>query len=262
MKRSLICYLPFLGRFIKNLNNDIGSASLPGGMAKTVARTHSRLIVLGRNLQTDQVLRGKPTIIVANHPNQADFFPLLAALPPRQNTFLVAFNEIMGLVPNLDKHLIPVYIKHKKPFSKRARVMQKFLETLHPSPNYSPDEAHQKNIQSIKTGSRCLEKGGLVAIFPGARSEGRKWKSGLGYLLKQVKRKDVFLVKVYIEGTSYLDYLRLLPVAGKFLPNIRIHFAQPDNINRIVNLDLEPREIVSKLECSYFDWVINLASAR
>lgn len=253
MKNIFSCF-PVVGRFIKNLDQDIKRFGLQTGMAKTLSRSHSKLLISGQDKATYRILQKKPVVVIANHPNQSDVFSLLASLPPRKDAFIVAINEIKGLVPHLDRFLIPVFIKHQRPFSFKERTLNRLLSFFYPTPRLSPQKAHQKNILSIKKSSRTVEKGGLVAFFPGIREANGHWKPGLGYLLKNLNRKDVYIVRVYIKGTSYFDYLRFFPLLGKFLPTMEVYFSKPKLVYRTINLNMNAREIVAGLEDQYSNW--------
>ena len=253
--KNIINFFPVVGRFIKNLDQDIKRFGLQRGMAKTLSRSHSKLLISGQKGATYRILQKEPVVIIANHPNQSDVFSLLASLPSRKDAFMVAINEIKGLVPHLDRFLIPVFINHQQPFSFREKTLDRLLSFFYPKPYLSPQKAHQKNILSIEKSSRMVEKGGLVAIFPGIREVDDHWRPGLGYLLKNLNRKDVYIVRVYIKGTSYFDYLRFFPLLGKFLPTMKVYFSKPKLVYGTVNLNLNAREIVARLEDQYSNWV-------
>lgn len=91
-------------------------------------------------------------------------------------------------------------------------------------------------------------------MFPGRRAVDNRWFSGIGYLLKGAKTdKKIYVVMAYIQGTSDLDYLRIIPGLSKFLPEIKVTFNYPQEVNDI--LDKNPKEITSILEEEYNDWI-------
>jgi hypothetical protein len=125
---------------------------------------------------------------------------------------------------------------------------------LHPTPVYDPDEEHAKNINSIDLAIKKVKDGGLVIIFPGRRSRDGHWFSGVGHLIKGLGRNsNAHIIKVYVEGTSNADYLRMLPLLGKFLPTITIHYSLSTPVSSFFEDD--GKKIAAKLETKYNQWV-------
>jgi 1-acyl-sn-glycerol-3-phosphate acyltransferase len=254
--QGLIKRLPFIRNFLKKLDEHIEKHGIQEGMSNLISWTNTRIIAEGLTPQLKRILESEPAIVVANHDFQAEVLVLLASLPSRKNTYLIANDEFLGVFPHLDQHIIPVHIKHRAPKNKKEVLLLKLLNYFHPSPRLNESQAHQQNIQSIKTASIKVDAGNLVIIFPEARGIEGKWKPGIGYLLNGVtaKRKSYF-IQAYIQGTLFLDYLRLIPFVGKILPSYKISFAQPLNIKDIVEKNAEPKRIVSLLEDQYKTWV-------
>lgn len=246
--------LPIIGPFLRNLDTDVKTVGLQKAMMRIVLRSKTNLIIHGKEGITEEILKKKPVIIVANHPYDSEEVALIAALPSRRNTYLIVSSHFLGVSSGLDKHLIPVYIWHHVTDGKPKKFFGKLLHTLHPTPIYSPEEEHRRNKQSIESATQLVKKGGVVIIFPGRRSTNGHWFSGVGHLIRGLgKNTDAYIVKTYIQGTSDMDYLRMLPNVGKFMRPIRITFAKPTKAATIFVND--GKKIASQLELEYNQWV-------
>ena len=240
--------------FLKKLDEHIKIHGLQKGMLNLIKWTKTPLTVEGLTPELKRVLKEEAAVVVANHPFQAEVFALLASLPPRKNAFLIATHEFYGIFPHLDQHLIPVYVKHHSPPTKKEQFFLKLLYFFHPSEILTADQAHQKNILSIDTASQKVRDGSLVIIFPEVRRT-EKWQAGVGYLLKNIKgNKKVYFVQAHIEGTTGKDYLRLIPFVKRFLPAFKIFFAKPLKINDIVNKTDDAKKTAAFLAERYYNW--------
>ncbi|HVZ12622.1 MAG TPA: hypothetical protein VG965_06355 [Patescibacteria group bacterium] len=248
---------PVIRPIVQSINSDIDKFGLHGAMSKKVKKSGARFLTYGIDEEVHKILKDEPVLIVANHAHEIDILAILASLPSRPDTSIVISSRFMNLAPNADKHLIPVYIEHHID-KKTEKIKEKFFRRLQPIHVYNEHEEHLKNIQSIALASKKLSRGGLVIIFPNPnKNPFTKWYSGVGHLLKGVKSKrKVYVIKVYISGTSNLDYFRLIPHASRLLKPIKVAFAKPIAINPI--LVKHPKEIKSFLEKKYNAWLKKL----
>lgn len=246
--------LPIVGKFINTLNYDINKYGWQNAARRIIKYTNTRLEIIGLNPKLHEILAKKGVVIVANHPFEAETITLIASLPSRKDAFLIVNTMFTGLGNSIDKHLIPVYIRHHKNHKAKKRLLKKIMDTFHPQAEYSPDVEHKKNIININKASQIVRKGGLVIIYPGRRSTDGKWFDGVGYLIKGVgKVKNTYIVQVYSEGTSNWDYLRLHPFMGKILPKVKIYFSQAFPLDKFISVDA--KEIKNKLENNYIKWL-------
>ncbi len=204
--------------------------------------------------RTEHILKTKPTIIVAsNHISEFDPVFLLAALPHREDFFLVADVTYTRVSKNFDKHIIPVYIKNntRKETGRRvSRIKTRLFKTLHPIAHYDVHKEHALNVKSIKTASERVDKGNLVTIFPGNKE---KWYSGVGYLIKDVKnKKDSYVVMAKIEGATNFDTLRLIPILGQYLRKVRVTLSSPIALSEFEHED--GKKIAQYVEQKYKKW--------
>ncbi|OIO13036.1 hypothetical protein COV53_00670 [Candidatus Gottesmanbacteria bacterium CG11_big_fil_rev_8_21_14_0_20_37_11] len=251
---SNIHKLPIIGKFIKTLDRDIKKYGWQDAARRIIKYTNTSLEIIGKYPKLDIILAEKGVIIVANHPFEAETIALIASLPTRKDTYLMVNAMFTGLGNSIDKHLIPVYIRHHKNPKIKKRLLKKIMDTFHPQKEYSPDIEHKKNIININKASQIVRKGGLVIIYPGRRSTDGKWFDGVGYFIKGVgKSKNTYIVQVYSEGTSNWDYLRLHPLLGKILPKVKIYFSRELPINKFISENA--KEIKNKLEDNYCKWL-------
>lgn len=252
--QSQLTRFPIIKPFVKAINQDVGKFGLQGAMSNAVTRSGTNLIVKGLTTEVRDILKNKATVVVSNHPHEVDIVALFAALPKREDVSLIISSRFMNLAPKTHKYLIPVYIEHHTDKSQSDQLIETFFKKFHPVKTYSPEEEHKKNIESIKKASEKVSKGGLVVIFPSpSKITGNKWYTGVGYLLKGTHRKKpTYVVKAHIEGTSNMDYLRLLPYAARVLTPIHVTFDQPMEVSRLLKQD--PKEITSHLEKKYNSW--------
>ncbi|MGI5826404.1 MAG: hypothetical protein ACOX50_03250 [Patescibacteria group bacterium] len=246
--------LLFIKNYLKNLDEHLKRDGLQNGMLNLIKWTKTPLAIEGLSAQLSQILKEEAVVVVANHPFQAEVFALLAALPPRKNAFLIATDEFYGILPHLDQHLIPVYVKHHSSPTKKEQMFLKLLHFFYPSKILPIDQAHKKNILRIDEASQKVNRGGLVIIFPEVRRR-EKWQAGVGYLLKNIKsNKKTYFVQAYIEGTTPKDYFRLIPLVSRFLPPFKITFAKPLEVNDIVNKTDDGKKTAALLAEQYYTW--------
>lgn len=249
--------LPIIGRFIQTFDEEVKKSGWQQAARCVVQRTNTKLSIHGINPGLKKILRHKGVILVVNHPSEAEILALIAALPPRQDVYLIANAMLVGICPSVDKHLIPVYIWNNRNTKDKRAFIWTLLHSLYPQKKYSPEQEHEKNILSIKIASEKVRSGAMVIIFPGKKYPSGHWFDGVGYLVSGVGgRKETYIIKVYSEGTSSWDYIRLLPFIGKILPAVKISFSTPSPIKRYILND--PKRITRKLEQEYDIWEDNI----
>jgi len=241
---------------INSLNKNISEIGVVMAMKKFMKRCNTKIVVKS-NEKIDKVLEKFSGVIVANHPAEADVLAILSAIKNRKDVFLIINSQLMELIPELDNHLIPVYISNKITENWMGRIKLWFLAKAKKLDNYSKEEEHQKNIASISMAIEKINKGGLVIIFPSGGDEKHGWLNGIGHLIHGIENKEKsFVIRAHIEGTSNWDYLRLLPLVGKFLPKFKISFANPLRIDKI-KMDC-PKKTTTELENNYWNWIFSV----
>ncbi len=239
--------------FLKKVHSRIKKYGLSPAF-KSIADQFSRGFIINASSQTKDSLKKDPVILICNHPSQAEVFLTLGSLPSRQNVFLISIHNILGLVPALDKHLIPVYISHRLNSQSKLDWKTKLLKFFHFSPEFSQKEAHQKNIDSINIAAQKIDQNSLVVIFPaGGTDNGRDFLSGVGYLAGAVKNySQTKVIFAHTSGTSTFDIFRLLPLVDKFMPDFKIEFSTPYPLSEFYHSN--PKVITSKLQTEYDRW--------
>jgi hypothetical protein len=252
-------FLPFAGRLVRDLNGRAKKLGYQKTMREILKMTGSKIEVINKNHKLKLIFKKEPLIVVANHPAMTDVITLVAAQEPREDSFLIISSNFLGMLSNLDKHLIPVYINHRlldkeDKFNGLIKLFRKF----HWSKNYSRKISHQKNIDSIKRAASIVKNGGMVSMYPGGGGgKNGEWFSGIGYLISgAIANKGTKVVMAYIEGTSIWDYVRLIPGGSVFMPKCRVTFSTEESI--INYYGMEPKDITERLRDRYNQWTETL----
>lgn len=239
-------------KLVSYLNGCISEHGVVLAMRKFLSKCNTK-VEIKSNKEIDKVLKKLSGVVVANHPAESDVMAILSAVKNRKDVFLVITSSFRSLIPELDKHLIPVYISNRITESFEGKIKFKILNRLNKTPIYTPEEEHKKNIESINKAIEKVNNGGLVIIFPNGGDKKHNWFNGIGHLIHGVKNKEEsFIIRAYIEGTSTWDYLRLLPLIGKFLPKFKISFANPLRMDTIQKEN--PKATTVNLENKYWNW--------
>jgi 1-acyl-sn-glycerol-3-phosphate acyltransferase len=237
--------------FVLRLNKNIAKYGLVRAIKKLIYKYEIRLVVKSSH-EIDKILTKASGIVVANHPAEFDVLAILSAIKHRKDVFLIINSKFMKLVPNLDKHLIPIYIHNKSRENFEGRLKSGIFDFFHKTETFSIKEEHTKNIESIDLAIKKIKNGGLVIIFPDGGGK-KEWFNGVGYLIHGIKnKKKTFITRAYINGTSNWDYLRLLPLVNKFLPKFRVSFANPLKVESIKKEN--PKKTTMFLEEKYWRW--------
>ena len=247
--------IPVFGGLIKNFDKIVGDKGLQGAMAELVERTGSKLEVRGKE-KVEEVLAKKPVLVVANHPYDAEMIPLIASLPPREDIHIIGGSDFVGIGPNLKKHLIPVYVAgHIQ--TERQKLSTRMIGRFQFGPRPSPEKARSLNREAINNASQKIREGGMVILFPaGLRGKQAKWFSGIGHLLGKLgEDSNAHIVNAYVKGTSNLDPLRLAPGIRRFLPSLKVTFANSQNIGNLIKKENSPGKLTRLLQDDYNQWV-------
>lgn len=236
------------------LDTKIQEVGLQQAMAALIRKTGSGLIVKGKTVEVNKILSKEAVIVVSNHPGESDALTIVAAINDRPDINMVIDSSFLKMLPHWDAHLIPVYVHHHNERDNRGHYKNWLFKQLHPNQCYGKEAAHQKNIKSIKLAAEKVNQGELLVMFPSAGRMDGRWFGGIGYLLKDVSEKTkAKVIMAHIDGSSDLDYLKMIPLIGRFLKPITIHFSKPISVNKIRRID--PKESTAVLEKLYQEWV-------
>jgi 1-acyl-sn-glycerol-3-phosphate acyltransferase len=238
---------------VEEVNNNIQEKGLILGMRNFIEKHHTKLVI-EKNPRITEILKKESGIVVANHGAEADVLAILAAVENRKDIYLIINSSVENVLPVLNKYFIHVYVASKIKERWDGRIKLKIWGTFHKTPDYSREEEHQKNIENINKAIEKINQGALVIIFPDGGDKKSDWFPGVGYLIHGIKSKNKsFVIRAFIEGTSNFDYLRFLPIIGRFLPKFKVSFAKPLAVDKIKKAD--PRETTKYLENKYKEWV-------
>ncbi len=215
-------------KILRPINRDLKHHNLSLTLRTIVEKASSEFIVHIPKI-TKKSLKNDPVILICNHPAQADVLILIAAIPPRKKTYLIAMHGLWSILPAFNKYLIPVYIDHRVEEHQHPDWKLKLLKKFHFIPEYSKEIAHQKNIKSISLATSKIDEGSLVAIFPAGGSEnGHDFLPGVGHIIKNLKNPGkTKIIMAHVSGTSGWDFFRLFPLIGKIMPKFKIEFSEP-----------------------------------
>lgn len=234
-------------KILRPINHDLKHYNLSSTLRAIVEKV-SRGFIINISPETKKSLKNDSVLLICNHPAQADVLLLMAAIPPRKKTYLIAMHGLWSILPAFNKYLIPVYINHRVEDHQRPDWKLKIFKKFHFVPQYPKEVAHQKNLKSIALATTKIDEGSLVAIFPAGGSEnGRDFLPGVGHIVKNLKYPEkTKIIMAHVSGTSSWDFFRILPFIGKILPKFKIEFSDPlstDNFNedngRLISLQLQ-----------------------
>lgn len=246
MPRSLYSTFGFRS-ILRPINHNLKVHGLSVTLKSLVEKV-SRKFTINISQKTQKTLKNDSVLLICNHPAQADVLLLMAAIPPRQKTYLVVMHGLWSILPAINKYLIPVYISHRVDDHFQPDWKLNLLKKFHHIPQYSKETAHQKNIKSIALATTKINEGSLVGIFPAGGSEnGHDFLPGVGHIVKNLKYpQKTKIVMAYVSGTSSWDFIRIFPFIGKILPKFKIEFSDPlpaDNFTgdngRLISLQLQ-----------------------
>lgn len=253
---NLLGKIPVFGKFFWDFDKIAGEKGIHNAVAALVKKTKTKIIVHGLTKETVEILKSKPVILAANHPYDIELIPLIAALPKRDNIFVIAASDLMGMGQNTSSYLIPVF--NHKYFDKGAHKLSVIVAKLfHLGPRFSPLIEHKKNIENLADAVSKIKENGLVAIFPeGILKTGSPWFLGIGYLLSSLyKKSNGFYARAYIQGTSAFDIFRLIPIIGRYFPPLNVYFDLPRELSIVLKNNDDPRKITKNLQDEYNEWI-------
>jgi 1-acyl-sn-glycerol-3-phosphate acyltransferase len=238
---------------VNYLNKTISEQGITWATRDLIGKCNTKIIVKS-NKEIDKLLKKAAGILVADHTTESDVAVILAAIKQRNDVYLIINSSIEKLIPGLSKHLIPVYVYSKAAKTLNGRIKLKILSWFHKFEIYSKDEEHRKNMDSIEKAVKKINEGALVIIFPNGGAKEKDWFNGVGNLIHGIKnKKESFIFRAYIKGTTNWDYLRFLPLLGKLLPKFEISFAKPLRIDTIKKEN--PEKTTKHLENKYWNWI-------
>jgi len=246
----------FIQNWFNQTNQDVKKYGLHQAMFRLSHRLGTDIAVNFQDQKTITTLAKSPCLVVANHPHDAEPLILFAALPPRNDSYLVANVDLMGLIPAVDRHLITVYIAHHFKREKRTwHPLVQFINRCYPRTEMTDHEAHQKNIKAINLSVTKINQGHLTIIFPENRQG--NWQTGTGHLVSNLEKNNhPQMVMAYIKGTTRFDLLRTIPWFRGLFPQISVTFSPAINLKPFAKTD--PKKIAKTLEIKYKNWAQGL----
>ena len=242
--------LPIIGKIATNFDNHIGAQDLKSATTKLFRLSPKNFSISGHTKATDKLLRHSPALITINHPYNTEPLLLTLALPPRQDIFLIIHDAYLTVGPNFNRHLIPIYPKQSIiDQSKKLTII--IGRNIHFGRVYSNQDAHQKNIDSIKLAAEKINQGGIVIHCPEGVL-GKNWFPGIGHLISQLNpQTKAHYLSTNIQGTSYFDLFHHVPGMNYLLPKLKLTFPPPQPISQILKQTTNPKQITRLLQQQY-----------
>ncbi len=252
--------IPYINTLIKRIDHDIQLLGFIPAMQQLIKRTSVALQIHALDNKTHDLLQNNGCIVIFNHPYEIETYVVVSALPNRNDLKIIATSNLLGISKSFDHYLLPVYVDHNAKKEKANKLSGHFVKLFNLRPYIHPEEAHKKNIQTLKNASQFIQKGGLVVLCPeGFRGKEGRWFSGIGHLIVGVgSKKEVYYVSCYINHTSNLDWCRLIPFIGRILPAITVSFSNPRPLRDIIDTYRDPKNITLGLEHEYNLWTNSL----
>ncbi|MFH0864060.1 MAG: hypothetical protein V1858_03160 [Candidatus Gottesmanbacteria bacterium] len=250
---------PIIGNYIKRVSNNIEKFGLQESIKNEFRKSGTKIEIIGLDSNLLDILTNKPVVLISNHPYELEPTVVIASLPKREDFYFVINSVYLNIFSSLDKYLIPVFIRHKFVYKILSidSWLLKFIDKFNPTPVYPPDIEHQKNIEAIKLASEKIKAEGMVYITPARYQNVPGWHKGIGYLIKELgPAENIYYIKTYVQNSSTLDILRLLPLIGHILPTLKIYFGKPQKLSEIY--DENPKRLTTKLENQYNSWINTL----
>lgn len=198
-----------------------------------------------------------PILLIGNHNSILDSL-ILGKLITRKDYYFVALASYSLLGPKIAKNTLPIYRR----LMLNHMIFEYPLSLISHKPIGWLDKKtiQANNRDSIARAAEKINQGGIVSIFPtgsaGKKLAGGRWKSGVGYLAKQISHPDAKIMFCQISNTYRTDLMLFLhPVLKKNLyrknnkPLVR--FSPTIKLDKVVDTNLPAKQIALQLEHSY-----------
>ncbi len=226
-----------------------------GGLQKAALDFLGKLLVSSIEVQGEFPVKG-PLLIISNHPTAFDTVTLCAVVP-RSDFHFIAQEGYHIYGPTLESHLLPIY----RPMTPNHYF---FEYPLHFSlkkrrKRFPLAESQAKNRETIWRAAELVSEGHAVSIFPmgdvGKAQTKRKWKAGIGYLVKQITAKSTQVIFVNIQGGQKRDYWKFVvpPLRHLFFKKTSrtLKLSKPLPLQQFISTEMTEKEVVRVLEQKY-----------
>ncbi len=214
-----------------------------------------------------RVIRSAPLIVYGIHGSILTPL-LLAAAIDRPDLKMIAASYIAKLGPNIADCSFPVFaaapVRVKRAGRKGLVPRAMGWIAWKSEGGMAPDDAREKNRDSLRRAAAYVRQGGGLLIAPEPRDHRKAWRAGIGLLVADLARdgcaEPVYLVPWNITGASITGIFQLLsrnPFArylGKrrFRRPVRVALGTPMTVEFVVSeAGHDPLAISSYLERDY-----------
>lgn len=260
-KKSLILYIPLIGKIINQIDKDITQIGLNHALKNVIIQSQSKIELASVTKKVTTILTKSPTIVISNHLSFFDSITIGSILPYRKSSFFIANSFYLGLGKNIDRHILPIHMSHywTKTNDFFNNWLMKIVYLFSRQKQNSFDINHALNRKTIDKAVSMLFKNALVLLLPEDLKQ-KRWFKGIGHLIKKsntlTNKRTVYIVFIKIEGISNWDFLRILPFVGKWLPKITITIMHHSPISQLKKYK-KSNTITRLLEKKYNYFFIN-----
>lgn len=250
------CILPR----IEQLDSDVAEFGISQAIRDLLKRSRIRYRISQLDPDVERLLSNERVVVICNHDRDIEPILLLASLPKRDFLRLIVNKVYLGLVPGLDRYLIPVNINHT--FTPKGLVhrIQESRYGVEISHNPPIGERRKYNDVNMKKASEMIDAGSMVIIFPFPwwAPQG-SWFTGVGHLIHQTSTSEsIYVLNADVKGTSKYDWLRFVPLVSWLFSPLTISFGMPYRVNDI--RDLDGKIITRILQDRYDEWSRQLSA--
>lgn len=233
----------------KKYDADVGEVGLSNATRKLVEKFGEGIDVKFEQ-DAEACLSKDPVLVVGTHPGRLNASAVVAAMPERNDSFVVGNAMLERIGPNFNAHLIPVALVNRK-----RNVIKDLVRKAagFPPRNTDSTAAKEKNQDSLKRAAQIVNDGGRVLIFPDnvhKRGDGR-WLKGVGQLLQQLgpDKKIVF-------ANADPSVKPLAVLKGKNMVSTEVKFSAPITVKELIGVDknVDVDFVVKTIEQRYKEW--------
>ena len=251
---------PIIGKLCHKVDLEVNKNGLKQAIQNLINRNKTIMKKVFWDVEDKEnvlkILKNQPVLVIANHEKDSEIIPLLASLPEREDIYIIAATELMGIGNNISKHIIPIQIS-KEILTKSKKFSMMIGRYFCFCQKFNRKKTIQKNIESLNKAASLLKSGAMIILFPSGVKGGKyNWGSGIGHLLSYLSdtEKEINYIQTYIEGASNLDFFRGMKKIGKILPAMGVRIAEPQRVKNILAAENHPKKLSKKLENEYYEW--------
>lgn len=208
----------------------------------------------------EKCLKKNSVLVIGTHPGRVQASAILAAMPDREDSFVIGNAVFENIGPNFSEKLIPISLGKKgnkgqvkkliggvKGLVKRAIGFE--------SENLDRDTARRKNQEGLARAAEIINGGGRVLMFPDnvhERSKDGAWLGGIGRLLRQMNPNAKV---VFASGDP--SFTPGAALRGEHVVSTKVTFSEPMTVGEFLanaGEEADVDSVVNSVEKKYLSW--------